>query len=179
MQGIIAATKSSLMIENDLSIQFSDSGSFDGIFDHIFDCQDHQSATIRESKKKFKKMVDRAIKVVILEGDFAAICDLGFPIALCLQLQTNALKLSEAMWTAKSSGSGFSVSLFWPTSKVSNVKSQKKRRRRRKHKATTTVDVATSTSSPAQPVNLNAKSVSPSPNSAHLINTDQFQAYGP
>ena len=115
-------------------------------------------------------MVDRAIKVAILEGDFAAICDLGFPIALCLQLQTNALKLSEAMWTAKSSGSGFSVSLFWPTSKVSNVKSQKKRRRRRKHKATTTVDVATSTSSPAQPVNLNAKSVSPSPNSAHLIN---------
>ena len=74
-------------------------------------------------------MVDRAIKVAILEGDFAAICDLGFPIALCLQLQTNALKLSEAMWTAKSSGSGFSVSLFWPTSKVSNVKSQKKRRR--------------------------------------------------
>ena len=49
MQGIIAATKSSLMIENDLSIQFSDSGSFDGIFDHIFDCQGHQSATIRES----------------------------------------------------------------------------------------------------------------------------------
>ena len=41
-------------------------------------------------------MVDRAIKVAILEGDFAAICDLGFPLALSLQLQTNALKLSEA-----------------------------------------------------------------------------------
>ena len=84
------------------------------------------SVNHKKKKKKFKKMVDRAIKVAILEGDFAAICDLGFPIALCLQLQTNALKLSEAMWTAKSSGSGFSVSLFWPTSKVSNVKSQKK-----------------------------------------------------
>ena len=43
-------------------------------------------------------MVDRAIKVAILEGDFAAICDLGLPLALSLQLQTNALKLSEAMW---------------------------------------------------------------------------------
>ena len=50
-----------------------------------------------EVRYKFKdqKMVDRGIKVAIL-GDFAAICDLGFPLALSLQLQTNALKLSEA-----------------------------------------------------------------------------------
>ena len=96
-------------------------------------------------------MVDRAIKVAILEGDFAAICDLGFPLALSLQLQTNALKLSEALWTAKSSGSGFSVSLFWPSeaTKVSNMKSLKKKRRRRRNPRTTTkVDVATSTSIP-------------------------------
>ena len=29
-------------------------------------------------------MVDRAIKVAVLEGDFAAICDLGFPFSLSL-----------------------------------------------------------------------------------------------
>ena len=61
-----------------------------------------------------KKMVNMAIKVVVLEGDFAAISDLGFPFSLSLQLQSFGLKLSEAMWTAKSSSSGFSVSLYWP-----------------------------------------------------------------
>ena len=28
-----------------------------------------------------KKMADRAIKVAVLEGDFAAICDLGLPFS--------------------------------------------------------------------------------------------------
>ncbi len=49
MQGIIAATKSSLMIENDLSLQLSDSESFDEMFNHVFGIQDHQSATMRGS----------------------------------------------------------------------------------------------------------------------------------
>ena len=31
-------------------------------------------------------MVDRVIKVAVLEGDFAATCDLGFPFSLSLQL---------------------------------------------------------------------------------------------
>ena len=53
-------------------------------------------------------MADRAIAVAVLEGDFAA-------ISLSLQLQSCDLKLSEAMWTAKSSSSGFSVSLYWPS----------------------------------------------------------------
>ena len=60
-------------------------------------------------------MVDRAIKVAALEGDFAAIWDLEFPISLSLQLHSCDLKQSEAMWTAKSSSSGFSVSLYWPS----------------------------------------------------------------
>ena len=84
-------------------------------------------------------MVDRAIKVGILEGDFAAICDLGFPLALSLQLQTNALKLSEAIWV-------FWLWLFCQS--LSGLLAKwvpKKRRRRRKPKASTTVDVATST----------------------------------
>ena len=33
-------------------------------------------------------MVDRVIKVAVLEGDFAATCDLGFPFSLSLQLHT-------------------------------------------------------------------------------------------
>ena len=42
-------------------------------------------------------MADKSIKVAVLEGDFAAICDLGFPFSLGLQLQSTGLKLSEAM----------------------------------------------------------------------------------
>ena len=71
-------------------------------------------------------MVDSAIKVVVLEGDFAAICDLGLPFSLSLQPD---LKLSEAKWTAKSSSSGFSVSLFWPSGVVTERMKPKKKRR--------------------------------------------------
>lgn len=37
------------MIENDLSLQVSDSGSFDEVFDHVFDGPENQAAAIRES----------------------------------------------------------------------------------------------------------------------------------
>ena len=64
-------------------------------------------------------------------------------------------KLSEAMWTARPSGSGFSVSLFWPSScKVKPLKSSKKKRRRRKRSKaieTELVDEATSTSNSVHP----------------------------
>jgi len=43
-----------------------------------------------------------------LEGNYA---DLGLPLALSLQLQLLDLKLSGALWSAKASASGFSVSL--------------------------------------------------------------------
>lgn len=98
-------------------------------------------------------MADRAIKVAVLEGDFAAICDLGLPFSLCLQLQSSDLKLCEAMWSAKSSSTGFSVSLFWPYGvSTERVKSKKKRSRRKRSKASktnTVTNVATS------PVSLN------------------------
>jgi len=56
------------------------------------------------------------IKVLVLEKEFAALCRLGLPVSLSLQLQQSGLKLADApLWTAKSSGSGFSVSLFWPS----------------------------------------------------------------
>ena len=47
-----------------------------------------------------QKMVDRAIKVSVLEA----------PIIF------SQLKLKEAMWTAKFTSGGFSVNFFWPTS---------------------------------------------------------------
>jgi len=56
-----------------------------------------------------------SIKVVVLENDFAALCRLGLPVSLSLQLQQSGLKLADALWTVRSSGSGFSVSLFWPS----------------------------------------------------------------
>ena len=59
-------------------------------------------------------MADRAIQVAVLEGYFATICTLGFPMPLSLQLQQSDLRLNWAMWSAKSSGTGFSVSFVWP-----------------------------------------------------------------
>ena len=49
-----------------------------------------------------KKMADKCIRVVVLEGDFAGLSAVGFPLSLSFQLQQKALKLSEAMWTARS-----------------------------------------------------------------------------
>ena len=52
------------------------------------------------------------------------------------------------MWTAKSSSSGFSVSLYWPSGAMTEkVKPKRKRRRRKRPKASITdivTDVATS-----------------------------------
>ena len=39
-------------------------------------------------------------EVAVLEGDFAAIWDLGLPISLSLQLHSCDLKQSEAKWAA-------------------------------------------------------------------------------
>ena len=72
----------------------------------------------------------------MLEGDFATLSVAGFPLSLSMQFQTSGLKLSDAMWTAKSSNGGFSVSFFWPSvsSKAATDKEKKQKRRRRKRK---------------------------------------------
>ena len=57
-------------------------------------------------------MADKPIKVAVLEGDFAALSLMGFPLGLAIQLQQSILNLADALWTAKSSNSGFSVSTF-------------------------------------------------------------------
>ena len=58
------------------------------------------------------KMANKPIKVIVLEGDLATLTALGFPMAVSLQLQQSCLNLSEAMWTAKSTNGGFSISLY-------------------------------------------------------------------
>ena len=68
------------------------------------------------------------ILVLVLEKEFAALCRLGLPVSLSLQLQQSGLKLADALWTAKSSTSGFSVNLFWP----SDTRTSKRGRRKGK-----------------------------------------------
>ena len=53
--------------------------------------------------------------MAVVEGDYADLCGLGLPLALSLQLQLQDLKQSGALLSAKASASGFSVSLYWPT----------------------------------------------------------------
>ena len=89
-------------------------------------------------------MADRAIHVAVLEGYFASLTTLGLPMPLSLQLQQSNLRLEKAMWTARSTRTGFSVSLFWPFADSSQTelkqKMKKRRRNRRKAKATTNLN---------------------------------------
>lgn len=106
-------------------------------------------------------MADGAIKVAVLEGYFASLSALGFPLPLSLQLQQSDLRLNAAMWRAQSSKAGFSVSFFWPVANphdlgVNNLK-RKKRRKRRKAKAGSTVEVVS-----LQAKSANSESGSPS-----------------
>ena len=89
--------------------------------------------------KKQSWLHDRAIHIAVLEGYFASLSTLGFPMSLSWQLQQSNLRLERAMWTAKSSKTGFSVSFFWPVANhgvYSLKKSNKRRKNRRKAKVT-------------------------------------------
>ena len=70
-----------------------------------------------------------AIKVTVLEGEFAALGNLGLPLLVSLQLQEMGLKLSTALWT-EVIHFWVSVNLFWP-----NVSSTVRRHKRRRAKA--------------------------------------------
>ena len=93
-------------------------------------------------------MANKSVKVVVLEGDFASLIALGFPLSLSLQLQEGCLKLNQALWTAKSTKGRFSVSLFWsaPDGK-SEALPKRRRKRKRRSKASTSLVPAISTAS--------------------------------
>ena len=82
-------------------------------------------------------MADRPIKVALLEGDFAVLSLLGFPLGLTIQLQQSNLNLADALWTAKSSKSGFSVSFYWPA----QVTTSKTKRKRKSHPTITFTEI--------------------------------------
>ena len=44
--------------------------------------------------------------MTVLEGDFEALCNLGLPLSVSLQLQEKGLKLPNALWTMRSSSFG-------------------------------------------------------------------------
>ena len=97
-------------------------------------------------------MANMPIKVVVLEGDFASLPALGFPLALSLQLQQSCLRLTDAMWTAKSTNGGFSVCLFWRTPDLkSGVEAKRKRKRKRRTKANKVVTVMNKSSVTVNP----------------------------
>ena len=76
--------------------------------------------------------------------------------SLSLQLQESSLRLSQALWTAKSSKGGFSVSFFWPATDSESEAKPRRRTRKRRSKATTKVVLSTcadggATSNPPKP----------------------------
>ena len=99
-------------------------------------------------------MADRAIHVAVLEGYFASLTTLGLPMPLSLQLQQSNLRLEKAMWTARSTRTGFSVSLFWPfadSSQTELKQKMKKRRRRNRRKAKATTNLNNNNLAPSTP----------------------------
>lgn len=66
----------------------------------------------------------------MLEGPYAKMTELGFPLSLAVELQCRGLRLDSSLWTARLSNGGYSVSLFWPSQR----RGPRRRRRRRKPK---------------------------------------------
>ena len=95
-------------------------------------------------------MADRAIRVAVLKGDYAAsLCALGLPLSLSIQLRENCLKLVEhcLKLRARSTDGGFSVSLFWPSApeKVKSDAILKMKRRKRRKRGKIRVQAAQTT----------------------------------
>ena len=69
------------------------------------------------------------IRVCVLEGQFAQLSNLGFPVSLAVELQQGGLCLDNAKWSSRLSDAGFSVSFFWP---IARRTTQRRRHRRRR-----------------------------------------------
>ena len=139
-------------------------------------------------------MADKSrIKVAVVEGDYAELCGLGLPLSLSLQLQCLNLKLSGALWSAKASASGFSVSLYWPTTDTTRgvpvkvKKARKNRKRRHKQAPTSATNNQTASSVPviqsssSQPLNFKTVCLNkehPSPDSDSPGSTDNSHHSG-
>ncbi len=117
-------------------------------------------------------MADKPIRVSVLEGDFAVMSSVGLPLSLCVQLQVSCLKLKEALWTARSTPGGFSVSLFWPApapEKNGCSKKRKKRKRRRAKASQVTLGSCKQSNQPATPSMLPQEDATVSPTTADQL----------
>ena len=65
-------------------------------------------------------MADKAIKVAVLKGDFASLVPWGSSATKSPAPAKLFEAYNEAMWTAKSTSGGFSVSFFWPAPDLKN-----------------------------------------------------------
>ena len=88
--------------------------------------------------------VREQISVIVVDGVLEALHRLGFPFTALVSMQEAGAQLTESSWNVRSTASGLSVSLFWPSSPSSGVaaarrrhhdrvsKSKKRRLRRKK-----------------------------------------------
>ena len=76
----------------------------------------------------------RRSTALAFDGIYGNLAQLGLPLPLVAILSMKNLTLESAMWSARCSASGFSVTLFWPFEGVNtkNIKNPMKRRRARK-----------------------------------------------
>ena len=74
-------------------------------------------------------MAADSTRVLTLDGVYAKLSNLGFPVSLSVEMQSRGLKLDSSNWTVRLSDEGFSISLFWPHSKGQLVPARRKKRR--------------------------------------------------
>ena len=75
-------------------------------------------------------MADTRISAAFpFEGVYGDLARLGLPIPIVVSLELQTLTLESAIWNARCSHAGFSVTLFWPT--WENVSRDNKRKRTR------------------------------------------------
>ena len=79
------------------------------------------------------------IRVCVLEGPYAQLSQLGFPLSLAVELQSSNLRLDSSKWSTRRSNGGFSITFFWPTlpcgRKASRQTVRKRSRRQRNCKS--------------------------------------------
>ena len=72
------------------------------------------------------------ICVCVLEGQYAQLSNLGFPVSLAVELQEGGFCLDNAKWSSRLSDAGFSVS-FWPIVRTTQHHRHRRRRKPRTH----------------------------------------------
>ena len=93
----------------------------------------------KQLKKKTKKKMAERICVSVLESPYSMLTEFGVPLPVCLCMQNKGLQLDKALWTARQSNGGFSISYLLLESKsaqdITTVAKKRRKRRRQKKKA--------------------------------------------